>query len=181
MHKITEKEAIDLLKENSPDEQSFKKVLSHSRAVQKLSLEIASKLSKKADINLIRTGALLHDIGRFKCNGTDYIKHGIEGGKILRQRGLIKHAEIAETHIGAGIDRADITEQHLPLPAKDFVPTTIEQKIIAHADNLIFGSERRSIKDVAERFEKEVGKKCAQRALSLHNEIQSMIKQGPVV
>ena len=60
-----------------------KAVIMHCKAVRDVALKIAVKAL--ADIKLVETGALLHDIGRSKTHG---IRHGIEGVKIAQQLGL---------------------------------------------------------------------------------------------
>ncbi|MBU3941661.1 MAG: HDIG domain-containing protein [Nanoarchaeota archaeon] len=176
MRYITEKEAVGLLRKYSTNDESFNKVLNHSRAVQKLALEIAEEVKKNhdVDINLVKVGSLLHDIGRFKCYKENSIRHGVEGGEILMKEGLKKYARIAETHIGVGITKKDIKKQGLDLPLKDFVPETTEEKIIAYADNLIFGKERGVIQKVIERFKKELGEDYVERVINLHNEIEEL-------
>ncbi|MBA3063839.1 HDIG domain-containing protein, partial [Candidatus Woesearchaeota archaeon] len=127
---ITEKEAVELLRKYSNNKESFSKVLNHSRAVQKLALEIANDIKKNhdVDIDLVKTASLLHDIGRFRCYKENSIRHGIVGGEILSKEGLRKYARIAETHIGIGITKQDIKKYRLDLPLKDFIPETIEEK-----------------------------------------------------
>ena len=176
MRAITEKGAIELLRKYSNNKKSFNAVLNHSRAVQKLALEIANEVKKNhdVDIDFVKTASLLHDIGRFKCYKENSIRHGVEGGEILRNEGLKKYARIAETHIGIGITKQDIEKQGLNLPLKDFVPKTREEKIIAYADNLIFGKERGTIQKVIERFRNELGESYVERVIKLHNEIEEL-------
>lgn len=168
---MDEKEAIRLLKKYSKDDVQLKKVLDHSRAVQKAALRIGKELG--ADLEFISIGSLLHDIGRFFFNpgSKDSIRHGIKGAEILRKEGLERFADVAERHIGAGIKKKDIERQKLNLPAKDFVPVSLEEKIIAYADNLIFGTEERKIGDVIERFRKELGEEYARRVRELHTDL----------
>jgi len=176
MKGITEKKAIKLLKKYSNNEESFELVLEHSKAVQKAAINIAEDVKKnnKIDINLIKIGSLLHDIGRFKCYNKNSIRHGVIGGEILRKENLPEYAEIAERHIGVGITKEDIKQQRLDLPPKDFVPETTEQKIITYADNLVFGSRIGTIKEVIERYRKELGKEYVERIKKSHNEMEKL-------
>ncbi len=168
---MNEKQAIKLLKKNSTDKKSLNIVLKHSKAVQKLALKFA-KLHKYTDIGFIKTACILHDIGRFRCPpGKLTIRHGIEGAKILRKHKLPKHARVAERHLGAGIKKSEIIRQKLPLPKKDFIPKTIEEKIITIADSLIAGNKVLSLKKTAERFSKEVNKRCGNNIIKLYNEV----------
>ncbi len=174
MRDITEKEAVELLRKYSNDKESFSKVLNHSRAVQKLALKIAKDIKKNhdVDIDFVKTASLLHDIGRFKCYKENSIRHGVEGGKILRKEGFPEYARIAEAHIGVGITKKDIEKQGLDLPLKEFVPETIGEKIISYADNLIFGSRAGTIQEVIERYRKELGEEYVKRVINQHNEIE---------
>lgn len=85
---------------------------------------------------------MLHDIGIFKCDaagiqcfGTEpYICHGRIGAELLRSEGFPRHARVCERHTGAGITKAQIIAQNLPLPQQDFLPETMEEKVICYAD-----------------------------------------------
>ena len=85
---------------------------------------------------------MLHDIGIFKCDaagiqcfGTEpYICHGRIGAELLRSEGFPLHARVCERHTGAGITKAQIIAQNLPLPQQDFLPETMEEKVICYAD-----------------------------------------------
>ena len=85
---------------------------------------------------------MLHDIGIFKCYaagiqcfGTEpYICHGRIGAELLRSEGFPRHARVCERHTGAGITKAQIIAQNLPLPQQDFLPETMEEKVICYAD-----------------------------------------------
>ena len=180
MRDITEKEAVGLLRKYSNNRKKFNAVLNHSRAVQKLAFEIAGDIKENHDVNIgiVRIGSLLHDIGRFKCYKENSIRHGVVGGEILIKEGLKKYARIAETHIGVGITKKDIEKQGLDLPLKDFVPETTEEKIITYADNLIFGSRVGTIKEVIERYRKELGEEYVERVKKSHNEIEKLRKRN---
>lgn len=98
------------------------------------------------DLETVNTGAMLHDIGIRFCNAPDigcngeenYLLHGILGAESLRAfkhiEGLEKFARICERHTGSGITVAEIREQNLPLPERDLIPETKEEKVICLAD-----------------------------------------------
>lgn len=170
---MNEKRAAELLRKHAPSEEALKAVLNHSKKVQKIALRIAKDI-RNADLEFIKAAALLHDIGRFKHPfGKNGIRHGIEGAGVLRKEGLEKYARVAERHIGAGITKEDIRKQKLGLPLRDYVPKTIEEKIIAHADNLEMG-QRPSFKRVIERYKKELGKEHTKRIIKLKEEIDKI-------
>jgi len=140
---MDEEQAIQLLKKHATDDKSFRKVLAHSKAVQKTALEAAERIKARnpdvpIDIEFIRTACILHDIGRFAHPpGDGSVKHGVAGAELLRKEGLDeRYARVCERHLGAGIPKEEIENKGLPLPAKDYVPETIEERIIAYADNL---------------------------------------------
>lgn len=168
---MDEKCAVALLKKYSSDMVSFGIVLRHSLAVKKIALKFAS-MHPKADKDFIVSASILHDIGRFKCPPSPKtIFHGVVGAGILRNEGFRKLALVAERHLGAGISMEDIRRQRLPLPKKDFLPVSIEEKIITLADSLIDLDKRISLRKAAKRFEKEVGKVVADRLVRLYCEV----------
>ena len=63
---------------------------------------------------------------------------------------------MCKRHIGAGIDRKEA--KRLKLPAGDYTPKTLEEKIIAHADNTIDGSKVVKIEETIRAYEKKLGK-----------------------
>ena len=114
-------------------------LLVHSRAVADKALAIADRHPELSlDRQFIEEAAMLHDIGIVRCNapgiqcfGTEpYICHGRIGAEMLRAEGFPRHARVCERHTGAGITRS----QKLPLPEQDFLPETMEEKIICYAD-----------------------------------------------
>jgi uncharacterized protein len=153
-------------------------VIRHSLAVERKALEIAEKISENGhavDIKLVGLGAILHDIGRAKTHG---IEHGVEGAKILRRKGLGRFADFAELHIGAGIPAGEAKE--LGLPERDFMPRTLEEKIVTYADKLIVGAEPAPFREVRGQFEAMLGKDhpALKRLDALHEEIQRL--QGEI-
>ena len=139
----------DILRHFYPDETPLRRVLlKHSEQVRGKALEILEKSALPLDSGLVSTGALLHDVGILRCHapsifctGTEpYIAHGTIGGAMLRTYGkehdldLEVFARICERHTGAGLTAEEIREQGLPLPAKDFLPETLEEKLICFAD-----------------------------------------------
>ena len=135
-----------LRKENTPEN-----VIDHCKAVCRKAMEIAANF-ENADKDLIRKGALLHDIGRSKTHG---IEHAIEGVKIAEKYGYSQDVlNIIERHIGAGIT-ADEAEK-LGLPKKSYVPQTLEEKIVAHADNLTSGSKEVDIDFVIKKWKRRI-------------------------
>lgn len=108
---------------------------------------------------------MLHDIGIFKCDaagiqcfGTEpYICHGRIGAELLRSEGFPRHARVCERHTGAGITKAQIIVQNLPLPQQDFLPETMEEKVICYADKF-FSKTHLDREKTIEQAEKSLSK-----------------------
>ncbi|MCZ9311937.1 MAG: HDIG domain-containing protein [Methanocorpusculum sp.] len=105
---------------------------------------VASRFSgDSVDSELVRAGSMMHDIGR---SVTHDISHAQEGARICCERGEREVlTEIVRRHTGAGLDADECTL--LGLSPMDCVPQTLEEKIVAHADNLVKGSTVISIEE----------------------------------
>ncbi|AMK13155.1 HD domain-containing protein [methanogenic archaeon mixed culture ISO4-G1] len=109
-----------------------KRVIIHCCTVRAVADEIVSHIAS-ADKDLVVAGALLHDIGRAKDHT---IMHAYIGSTMVEEFGLCQElVDIVRKHTGAGLDAEDVKE--LGLPPGDYIPRTIEEKIVAHADNLV--------------------------------------------
>lgn len=140
-------------------------VIRHCKAVRKVAVRIAKKAH--ANIELVEAGALLHDIGRSKTQG---ILHGVEGAEIARRLGLSERlVNIIERHLGAGIPKDEAIV--LGLPPKDYMPITLEEKIVAHADNLIENDHEHHIEKEVEKALQKGHIKHAERLMQLHHEL----------
>jgi len=154
-----------------------REVIRHSLSVERISLRLARRIranKHKIDLKLVSLGALLHDIGRARTHG---IRHGVEGAKILRGRGLSKFARFAECHLGAGIPAEEARE--LGLPARDFIPRTLEEKVIVYADKLVMGHRMTSYERALDWFKSELGQThpALDRFKALHEDIQKLLKK----
>ena len=84
---------------------------------------------------------MLHDIGRSRSHS---ITHAQEGAAILRALGIRDDVvRVAERHIGAGLTADECSLMGL-LP-RDCMPRTLEEQIVANADNLVQGHREASI------------------------------------
>jgi len=115
----------------------------HADAVAQKALSIGDKLRHlKPHLDLLENAARLHDIGIFlthapkiECYGPmPYICHGFLGRFLLEQNGFKVVAPVCERHVGAGLTRNYIWEKRLPLPVRDMLPETLEEKIVCYAD-----------------------------------------------
>lgn len=130
-------------------------LLKHSEDVAQKVLEIAEAHPEfRLDRQFLYEAAMLHDIGILYvdapgicCHGTNpYICHGMLGAELLRNEGLPAHARVAERHTGTGLTKEEILRQSLPLPPRDFVPETLEEKIICYADKFFSKSHLEEVK-----------------------------------
>lgn len=149
-------------------EETPENVIEHSKAVYKKAMVIAANF-KNADKDLIKKGALLHDIGRSKTHG---ISHAVEGAKIVKQYGYPEEVQnIVERHVGAGITEEESVK--LGLPKKSYIPQTIEEKIVAHADNLLSGTKDVDIDFDIAKWKRKIDKpeENIKRLIELDNEL----------
>lgn len=159
----TREEALEILKGAGADES----VIKHCLAVSDVAVKIAKRCKKPVDIRLVEIGGLLHDIGRSSTHG---IRHAVEGARIAAEKGLPDRlVKIIERHIGAGLTKEDA--RRLGLPEKDYMPETLEEKIVAHADNLISGTKKVPVAETVQRLVRMHEMEGAKRMLALHKEL----------
>ena len=136
-----------LARHHDPAGSIFELLVIHSTLVAAKAREIArhwahSQQKETPDLDFLTEAAMLHDIGiglceapQLHCTGTEpYLAHGILGRQILEAEGLERHARGCERHTGAGITAEEIREGGLPLPERDYLPVSLEEKIICVAD-----------------------------------------------
>ncbi len=149
-------------------------VVSHCKAVAELAKQTAEICQRKGhivDVNLVEIGALLHDIGRSK---THSVNHAIAGAEIAKKKGLPNSIiAIIKRHVGGGI--IDSEAEKLGWPKDNYIPQTLEEKIVSYADKLIETSERVPIEPTIIKLRKEKMDAAAERVMKLHNEIAELI------
>ena len=167
---MEDKKEIELLKRLGCSD----RVIEHILAVKRVALRIADETTIPVDRELVRMGALLHDIGRARTHGID---HAVVGAEMAREMGVDERiVRIIERHIGAGINADEA--RALGLPVKDYVPQTPEEKIVAYADNLIKGNRETTFEAALEEFKSipGIGKPAIERFIMLHEEIEKWKK-----
>ncbi len=162
-------QAISLLIENGCSQS----VVRHCIAVADLAIEIAAKLQlrkSKLDIKLVEVGALLHDIGRSK---THTVNHLIAGVEIACSKGLPESiVSIIKRHVGGGITPEEAKK--LGWPNDNYVPTSLEEKIVCYADKLIEGSKRVPIEITLDQLA-TLNNGAAERVRKLRREITALV------
>ncbi len=158
---LNDDECRRILKEAGCQEE----IIKHAESVAKIAVKMAKLCD--ADVDLVRVGALLHDIGRTVTHGPE---HGYHGGVILR--GLCfpeKIVSVVERHVGGGLDSEEVAS--LGLPEKDLTPKTIEEKIVCIGDKMIEENRRAPIEREIQKLKKKGLNKAAKRITDLYNEI----------
>ncbi len=156
-------ECLALLRESGCNE----RVIAHCKAVSALAVKFARRCG--GDVRLVEVGGLLHDLGRCRSHS---IVHAVEGAKLASEKNMPDAlVSIIERHIGAGITKSEAKE--LGLPEKDYIPTTLEEKIVSHSDNLMSGVERTSVREAVAYLTREGQAVAAKRMLELHKELSA--------
>lgn len=154
-----------------------KRVMAHCKTVADFAVEIANACREKGmkvDVDLVRIGGLLHDIGRAKTHSVD---HGVMGASIARDYNLSgKLVNIIERHVGSGITEREARRSGLPV--KSFVPVSLEERVVAYADKLIEGSTRLPFGVAVERFrrDKNIPEAAVVRLKQWHLELSTCLK-----
>lgn len=162
--------ALSLIDKFYPRENELKHILlTHSRSVADKALALAARHPELGlDLDFVEEAALLHDIGIFLthapgigCTGEHpYICHGFLGADLLRAEGFPRHALVCERHTGAGLSLQDILHRELPLPHRDMLPVSLEEKLVCLADKFFSKTH----------LEREKTLEQARRSVSKHGE-----------
>ena len=143
-------------------------VVAHCIAVSEVAARIAEHLG--ASLSLVQAGSLLHDIGRSRSHAID---HAVVGAELAAELGLPEAVvRIVERHIGAGITEGQAAR--LGLPVRDYVPETLEEKIVAHADNLVAGVNRVPVQETVATLRRRGLSDVATGVMRLHAELSSL-------
>lgn len=152
-------------------------VLGHCRCVEALAdamVSCAQHQGLDVDRAVVRQGALLHDIGR---SVTQDVRHASVGADLLRKDGRDawdpRVVLCVERHTGAGIDADEA--KALGLPVKDYTPRTLEERIVAHADNLYSGDKRLTLAQLEAKYEAKGLPQAWQKIRRLHEELEAVL------
>jgi len=149
-------------------------VVRHAEAVAQLAFRIAKACEEKGltvNLELVKIGALLHDIGRAR---THSVHHAVVGAEIARLLALPEPViSIIKKHVGGGITTSEAKK--LGWPRDIYIPQTLEEKIVSYADKLIEGSRQVSIERTVRIFSKQLPPAAVARILRLHREMTAII------
>jgi len=126
----------------APSAELLDVVHTHCEIVARIADQLIDAHGIDADRDLVRAGALLHDLGVYRLydasgrrSEESYLLHGVRGHDLLRAEGLPEElCRFCSCHTGVGLTRQDIAAQRLPLPVADYVAVTTEEKVVMYAD-----------------------------------------------
>ncbi len=139
-------------------------LITHSCQVRDWALDIIDRHPEYViDKEFVAEAAMLHDIGIFMCNapgikcfGThEYIEHGYLGADLLREEGLPRHALVCERHTGVGLSLEMILRNNYPIPHRDMLPVSMEEKLICYADKF-YSKSRLDVKYSVDRIREKM-------------------------
>ncbi|HEV2139496.1 MAG TPA: HDIG domain-containing protein [Nitrososphaerales archaeon] len=168
----SEGEAIALHRKYGSDQV----IIEHCETVARVAKVLAEAFEnrgRQVDLQAVVSAAMLHDIGRSK---THTISHGIEGSQIVEKEGADKKVvEIVRKHVGAGI--APEESIRLGLPDLDYIPRTLEEKIVCFADKMVDRNKVRSFEEEVRRF--RIKSHDVGRLLALKESLQRELGEDP--
>ncbi len=135
----SEKEAIELLNKYKVPEE----VIEHCKKVRNKALKIADQISAKGhkvDKELVKSIALLHDIGKYKysrergCSESELGLHAPESQLLLEKLGYPELAKICGAHFLFSVTKNEAKKLGWPIPVH--LPNILEGKIIFIADKI---------------------------------------------
>lgn len=151
-------------------------VIEHCRTVSRFAVKIAKAFHKRGfdvDVYLVEVSGLLHDIGRSKTHTVD---HGVVGSDIARSFHLPSSVvRIIERHVGGGVPKEEAKQ--LGWPVRDYLPKTLEEKIVCYSDKRVEGLRTVSIKQAVQTYSARLGKDhpAINRIRKLHEEIVAAV------
>jgi uncharacterized protein len=123
----TEAEIRALHEKHAPTREAFELVHTHCEIVCALATSMADGL----DVDLVRAGALLHDIGVYRLysdgrlDHSGYIRHGVLGYGLLAEEGFGETLRrFCSCHVGVGLTRDDVRRQECRRPGRRRVSGT---------------------------------------------------------
>lgn len=142
---ITVQHIEALHRKYAPNDKVYELVYGHCQIVNEIALWSAGNIGDQepVDTELLSAAALLHDIGTYVYFTEDgkignhrlYPLHAILSAKIITDEGIdARVASLVETHVLLGMSKQEILEKSWALPARDYMPTTVEGELLCYAD-----------------------------------------------
>jgi len=143
-------------------------VIRHVCVVNKVAMELARRAG--ADLELVNAASLLHDIGRSKTHG---VHHVAESVRIAREHHLPEDLVLCiGRHIASGFTSEEAAE--LGLPEGDYMPRTLEDKVVSLADNLVSDRSIKTVAQSAERMRSKGFELSATRMIVIAKEMETI-------
>ena len=153
-------------------------LIEHSKAIVAKAKEIAdNRPDLNLDMQFVEEATMVHDIGMFNTNAPDlgcygelpYICHGYIGKEIIENEGFPKHALVCERHTGTGLSKKEIIEADLPIPKREMMPVSNEEKLICLADKFFSKSKPDLYEEkTIAKIEKSISKYGERKVMELH-------------
>ena len=137
-------------------------VVAHCCAVATLAAAVTVRLGGNG--RLATAGGLLHDLGRARTHGLAHVAAGVEMLRDARIHPGVVH--IVASHIGGGLTQ--IEARRAGLPPGDYLPRTLEARVVTACDNLHYGTARRPLDDCLSGLRVQGLEAGASRAARLH-------------
>lgn len=136
------KELFELHRKHAKTADLLITIWSHCQIVADIAEQIIEAKGLKIDKDLVRVGALLHDIGVYelprendKTKPGEYIKHGVLGEQLLKNESFSEQiCRFASHHTGVGITKNEVIKAKLNLPPADYTAQTTEERLVMYAD-----------------------------------------------
>ena len=155
---------------------SSDRIVRHCETVTRVAKMLAEEFVRRGvrlEVKAVVAGAMLHDIGRSQ---TQTVGHGVEGAGIVEKEGADKKVvQIVQRHVGAGLSPEEA--KLLGLPDLDFIPRTLEERIVCFADKMVDGDRVRPFDGEVQRFRAK--KHDVARLLQLKAGLQEDLGEDP--
>lgn len=131
-------------------------IMKHSMQVMNVAMALVANLRDPGAVrpDLVRAGALLHDIAKTQTIETRELRHDVIGGQIMRELGYDAIAEIVESHVvfEGFLPDGDIEERELVFYADKRVMHETIVSIDERVDDLVkrYGMNERIVKLITE-------------------------------
>lgn len=152
-------------------------VKAHVKTVARLALALASH-TQDIDPAVIEAGGLLHDVGRGFDHGPSHVPEGVA---FLQDHDIDEQVvSCVACHMGAGVEPAQARAWGWPADRR-YTPETLPERIVAHADNLTFGTTYKQLADVEAKLRGKGLETLVPRMRALHRELTEELGIDPDV
>jgi uncharacterized protein (TIGR00295 family) len=147
----------------------------HCLAVEGLATamcERAEAVGLPVDRTVVQCACILHDVGRAVAQD---VRHAGIGADMLRKDGDWDPRLVlaVERHTGGGIDATEAAR--LGLPAKNYTPRSLEERIVCHADNLFSGTKRIGLAALKDKYEAKGLAAAWEKIHILHHDLGKLL------